>query len=59
MRGEDDVTIRVRSTAHGPILSDVSDFYGDLAADAPTTRPAPAAAGSPTPGPPCRWPGRR
>ena len=35
VRGEDDVRIRVRSTAHGPILSDVSDFYGDLGADAP------------------------
>ncbi len=35
VRGEDDVTIRVRSTAHGPLLSDVSTFYDDLAADAP------------------------
>jgi penicillin G amidase len=31
----DDVTITVRSTRHGPILSDVADFYDDLATDAP------------------------
>ncbi len=35
VRGGDDVTIKVRATAHGPILSDLFDFYGDLAADAP------------------------
>jgi len=35
VRGEDDVTITVRATRHGPILSDRFDFYGDLAADAP------------------------
>jgi penicillin amidase len=33
--GEDDVTIRVRSTAHGPLLSDVSSFYDDLSTNAP------------------------
>ena len=35
MRGEDDVTITVRATAHGPLLSDAADFYADLAGDAP------------------------
>jgi penicillin amidase len=33
--GEDDVTISVRATKHGPILSDRFDFYGDLADDSP------------------------
>ena len=31
VRGQDDVTITVRATRHGPILSDRFDFYGDLA----------------------------
>ncbi|MEZ0578008.1 penicillin acylase family protein [Nocardioides sp. MH1] len=34
VRGGDDVTLRVRATAHGPILSDLDDDFGDLAADA-------------------------
>ena len=37
VRGEDDVPLRVRSTAHGPIISDVSDFYGDLAGSGSST----------------------
>ena len=37
VRGEDDVPSRVRSTAHGPIISDVSDFYGDLAGSGSST----------------------
>ncbi len=49
VRGEDDVQIQVRATAHGPILSDVSDFYGDLGADAPADPSGDApAAGSDT-----------
>ena len=35
VRGQDDVTITVRSTRHGPILSDRFDFYTDLADDGP------------------------
>ena len=35
VRGEDSVTITVRATSHGPILSDLGDFYPDLAEDAP------------------------
>jgi penicillin amidase len=35
VRDGDDVRLRVRATAHGPILSDVSDFYDDLAAGSP------------------------
>ncbi len=35
VRGDDDVTFTMRSTAHGPILSDALDFYADLADDAP------------------------
>ncbi|KAA1419366.1 penicillin acylase family protein [Nocardioides humilatus] len=34
VRGGDDVTLRVRSTAHGPLLSDVSGDLGDLVDDA-------------------------
>ena len=35
VRGQDAVTITVRSTRHGPILSDRFDFYADLADEAP------------------------
>ena len=35
VRGQDDVTITVRSTRHGPILSDRFDFYGELTDAAP------------------------
>ena len=35
VRGEDDVTITVRATAHGPLLSDATDFYADLAGGRP------------------------
>ena len=35
VRGQDAVTITVRSTRHGPILSDRFDFYTDLADEAP------------------------
>ncbi len=34
VRGGDDVTIQVRSTAHGPLLSDLAGDLGDLADDA-------------------------
>jgi len=44
VRGEDDVTITVRATAHGPILSDVGDLFPDLAEDAPDD---PSGAGPP------------
>jgi penicillin amidase len=44
VRGEDDVRIRVRSTAHGPLLSDVSPFYDALTAGAPDD---PSGAGTP------------
>lgn len=45
--GGDDVTITVRSTAHGPLLSDVDDVLADVADDAPMSRPGdPADAGS-------------
>ena len=37
VRGEDDVPLQVRATAHGPIISDVSDFYGDLAGSGSST----------------------
>ena len=48
VRGEDDVTITVRSTRHGPILSDLFDVYGDLAGKAP---PDPSGTGpDPMPG---------
>jgi penicillin amidase len=33
--GERDVTIKVRSTSHGPLISDASTFYDDLAVGAP------------------------
>ena len=33
VRGGDDVTLRIRSTKHGPLLSDLDDDYGDLIAD--------------------------
>ena len=59
VRGEDDVTITVRATSHGPILSDVGDFYPDLAEDAPDD---PSGAGPPprtTSSLPSRWLGRR
>jgi penicillin amidase len=35
-----DVTITVRSTDHGPLISDVEDQLADVAADAPMDRPA-------------------
>jgi penicillin amidase len=35
VQGGDDVTIAVRSTAHGPILSDVSDAFRDVGEQAP------------------------
>ena len=38
--GGDDVTIVVRSTDHGPIVSDVRDALADVAALAPVRRPA-------------------
>ena len=42
--GGDPVTIRVRSTAHGPLISDASDYYrcggrGGPGPPAPTGRP--------------------
>ncbi|MEO6509617.1 MAG: penicillin acylase family protein, partial [Nocardioides sp.] len=42
--GGDDVTFTVRATKHGPILSDLFDFYGDLAGDTP---PDPSGTGRP------------
>jgi penicillin G amidase len=37
VHGGSDVTIEVRSTAHGPIMSDVSDAIRDVGAQAPVT----------------------
>lgn len=44
--GGDPVTIRVRSTAHGPLLSDVADFYAYIGSVAPALgeTPGPQAA---------------
>ncbi|HEU4811851.1 MAG TPA: penicillin acylase family protein [Nocardioides sp.] len=39
VRGEDDVTLTVRSTKHGPLLSDVSDELADVGEEAPTDPP--------------------
>jgi penicillin G amidase len=48
VRGEDEVTITVRATRHGPILSDRFDFYGDMA---DTSAPDPSGSGpDPLPG---------
>ncbi len=44
MMGEADRTIHVRTTSHGPLLSDVLPFYDDLAKDAPDD---PSGAGRP------------
>jgi penicillin amidase len=38
--GGDDVTLTVRSTAHGPLISDVDDVLADVAEEAPIERPA-------------------
>lgn len=35
VRGDKDVTLTVRSTRHGPLLSDVSDDYADVGEQAP------------------------
>jgi len=37
--GGDPITIRVRSTAHGPLLSDADDWYRWVGAAAPVSRP--------------------
>jgi penicillin amidase len=39
--GEDPFTFTVRSTVHGPVLSDVSSGYSSVGANAPTPRKAP------------------
>lgn len=39
--GGDPVTIRVRSTGHGPLLSDADDWYRWIGAAAPVSRPDP------------------
>ena len=39
VHGGDDVTITVRSTAHGPLLSDVADDVADAGADPPGVPP--------------------
>jgi len=38
VRGQDDETLTVRSTTHGPLLSDVSEDLADVADDAPVDR---------------------
>ncbi len=39
VRGGEDFTLRIRSTAHGPLLSDVSAELSTVGANAPTDRP--------------------
>src|SRR4030095_6461640 len=39
--GTDPVTITVRSTRHGPIISDVSDDFADVGEQAPVDRHSP------------------
>ncbi|HSS67545.1 MAG TPA: penicillin acylase family protein, partial [Nocardioidaceae bacterium] len=41
IRGEDPVTITVRASRHGPLISDVSQDYATVGADAPTPPSAP------------------
>jgi penicillin G amidase len=41
VRGEDPVTINVRVSRHGPLISDVSPDYATVGADAPAPRSAP------------------
>ncbi len=41
VRGGDDVELTVRSTAHGPLLSDVSDDLADIGEKAPADHPVP------------------
>ena len=38
VRGQDDETLTIRSTAHGPLLSDVSEDLADVADQAPVDR---------------------
>jgi penicillin amidase len=39
--GGDDVPIRIRSTSHGPLVTGISDAFGDIAADYPATAALP------------------
>ena len=39
VRGADDVELRVRETAHGPLISDVSSEFATVGANAPTDEP--------------------
>ena len=45
--GGDRVTIRVRSTAHGPLLSDADDWYRWIGAASPVSRPDPESQANP------------
>ena len=56
VRDGDDVELTVRSTAHGPLLSDVSDDLAEIGEKAPTDHPAQRDA---TAGTPCPWRGPR
>ena len=55
--GEEPFTFTVRSSVHGPLLSDVSPDYASVGANAPV--PAERAAGAGTAATPSRWRGRR
>lgn len=46
VRGGDDFELQIRETAHGPLISDVSQEFSSVGANAPTDEPDPAGRGN-------------